>query len=243
MKKLKYVFIIALVFMLGLTNVFAEGPNPETSELVVGGKVLYQKGQKTDEFIPGASFDDTNMTLLISSELNTNGDGIKIIDMGDTFTLLVDGNVSYEVNERNDGIFINNTFVTIRTDNNGGLKITPSEGSGIVVDGSSELHIKNVGIDVVSVRFKDVIVDITDETNVSNTIFYKNDGEISLDDIRLVTTENAVYETPQETTNDETPRFKRRDSFKDVAVYAIVAGLLVVGGIVVILMAVKNQKK
>ena len=95
MKKIKYVLIIALVFMFGLTTVFAEGPKPESSELVVGGKILYQKGQKTSEKVLGTLFDENTMTLTLSSNLNIeNGEGIKITDMGDEFNIIIDGTVT-----------------------------------------------------------------------------------------------------------------------------------------------------
>jgi len=244
MKKIKYILIIALVFMFGLTTVFAEGPKPETSELVVGGKVLYQRGQKTSEVIPGASFDDSTMTLTLTGELNiTNGEGIKIIDMGDVFNIMIDGNPKINLVERNDGLFIINTKVSIDSLNGGVLEVIPIEGSGIIVEGQSELHAKTVGLAVVSVRYTDAIVDITGNTSVIETTFYRDNQEEAIEDIRLVTTETTTIEMPEDSTNKDKSNFKRRDSFSDVAVYAIVAGLLLVGGVVVILMAVKNQKK
>ncbi len=241
MKKIKYVLIIALVFMFGLTTVFAEGPKPESSELVVGGKILYQKGQKTSEEVLGTLFDENTMTLTLSSSLNIeNGEGIKITDMGDEFTIIIDGNVTINLLERNDGIFINNTKVVINSNNEGSLKIVPVEGSGIIVEGTSELHIKRVGIDVVSIRFKEQVVDMSVNTNLTNTIFYKNGEEIRSSDV-TIDDSHVDAETPK--AEESEPQFKSRDSFGDVAVYAVVAGLLIVCGVVVLLVKVKNQNK
>ena len=242
MKRIKYVLIIALVFMLGITNVFAEGPKPESSEVTVGGKVLYQKGQKITEELVGATFDDSTMTLTLTSELNiTNGEGIKVIDMGDEFNILVKGNVNINLLERNDGIFIVNTKVNIDSIEEGTLKIIPVEGSGIIVEGTSELHLKRIGLDAVSVRFKDQTVVASVYGNYNNTTYYRNGEEILTSDITISDPVPQTTEQPKDTESE--PQYKRRDTFNSVSVYAIVAGILVVGGIIVLLVSVKNQKK
>ena len=244
MKNIKLLFIELLVFALGTVTVFAEGPKAESSLVSVDGTALYEKGNKTESTVEGVTFDVDSLTLTITSLAKfEHKDGIKIYDMGDDFKIVIDGEVSYELNERNDGMFIKDTTVTMNQINNGSLTIKLEEGSGIIVEGEGVLHIGDVGLNVKSVRFKEGKVDVLNTAQVSETVFYLDGQEVELS---TITKENTDVETPAETpTNyeDTAPRFKRRDSFKDVAVYAIIAGLLVVGGVVVLFITAKNQKK
>ena len=209
MKNIKLLLVIALVFVLGITTVYAAGPNPDSSELVVGGKVLFQKGNKTEESLPGATYNVDNYTLTLTGDLNIeNGEGIKIIDMGDQFTIIIDGNVNMTLLERNDAMFIINTNVTIDSTNNGSLKASLEEGSGIIVEGNSELHIKNVGLDVTSIRYKEQVVEVLDISKITNTTFYKNNQEEEFPGSTPTTTEPEVDDQVQEPVKK--PVFKRK---------------------------------
>ena len=240
MKKL--LLVVISIVLLGVTSVYA-APNPESSELVIDGKVLYQKGAKTSETVPGVTFDEQSMTVVLSDGFAVaNGEGLKIMNM-DSLTVKINSNITMNLLERADGLFIVNTKVTLDSDNNSKLVVVPEEGSGIIVDGDSELYIKSIGLDVVSIRFKDQKIEISDNAVLNSTKFYKDGNEVDASSIvqSQEETQEVIDEPIEEPTTGETPQFKRRDSFGDIAVYAVVAGLIIVGGIAVLLIAVKNQ--
>lgn len=246
MKKIKLLFVIMTA--LFVINVNAFELNKTTGLVEVGGVALFEKGQKTNANVKGATLSDSEViTLTITKDLElTNGMGIKIMNMGDNFKLIIDNEVSYNVTERNDGIFISSTNVVMSGINDAKLTINPEEGSGIIVDGSSGLHIKDIELNVTTVRFGDGNVEVNETTQITDTAFYKNGEKVNIGESPKNDSEiTPQYEPkqPDKTDNQSQDDSQRKDSFANITVYAIVAGLLIVCGIVVLLTTIKNQKK
>ena len=241
MKKLKVLFVIALAFCLFTLNVKAEGPDPSNGQVIVDGVVLYEKGAKTSNSVQGVTLDVENLTLTVNTEFTApNGDGIKVLSMGNNFVIEFDGDVKYTLVERNDGLFISNSTVILRGVHDGGVTLTLAEGSGIIVEKEASLHVENIKLYVGTLRFGDGIVDIWNIADIGETKLYKNGEEI----------ERVYVSIPPLIVEDDTANepitnnnIVKNDSFAKITVYTIIAGLFVVAAVVVLLMSSKSQKK
>ncbi len=247
MKNIKLLFIALLVFVLGATSVNALEPHPENGSVIVDGVVLYEKGALTGNSYYGAYFDLTTMTLTINGGFSaTQKKGIEIIEMGDYFTILVDDDdVKIEVEDRYDGIYILNSEVTLKTTARGYIKvINNGKGKGIFVDGTSKLHVNGVGLEVGTVEYNQGSVEVWEDTAIVETKFIKNNQEVELIDVTVpkVVEEIVIDARDNQETVIGSKDSQRKDSLKDIAVYAVIAGLLIVGGITVLLITIKNQK-
>jgi len=242
LRKIKLLVVALLAFIIGVSYVSALDPHPENGALIVDDVILYNHSRKTNNNVEGVLFDENAMALIISSDFeSTSGKGIEVIEMGDHFDIYVDGAVSFEVKNENDGIYILNSDVTLKYKENSFLTIKSDKGAGIFSTGTSNLTIENISLNTNVIKYDQGTVKVWDNSQISsNAKFYKGDDEVSLDTLYVTPELQEDVVIPDKKSSYE---LKRRDSFSDIIVFVLIAGVLVAGAIIVLLVTIKNQKR
>jgi hypothetical protein len=131
--------------------------------------------------------------------------------------------------------------VTLKYKENSFLTIKSDKGSGIFSTGTSNLTIENISLNTNVIKYDQGTVKVWDNSQISSNVkFYKGDDEVSLDTLYVTPELQEDVVIPDKKSSYE---LKRRDSFSDIIVFVLIAGVLVAGAIIVLLVTIKNQKR